>query len=1061
MRVTRFSFLWNVLLLVLLLAGSASAGLTESQRAWLAESDRPVRIAYNESFVPLSSRDPKGDAIGILPDFVRWMEDRYGFDIELTSAAEDQMLEGILSGRFDAAFMYAHGQHDDSVAFTAGLIGLTTTVYVPAGSSFKALEDLNGAVVAQERSAGLLTKRGIDVEALDCTTLEGMIKLVEEGRADALIATDIPLIYLLSLNQKAGSLRPLGESLKRGEMRLFVQADNQELLGILSAAAEESNQQGVIRWIAQKWFGPDYQSVGSYLFRYSSYVIIGIIGLLLAVLLFWLWDIRLTRHIYKKTQQLRNSEERLRAIFQNSPDAIFIRDEDGFVLDANPVACNFHGMTRDEIVGKNILDMVPEAQRDEVKRDFPKWFTGELKRYEGLSLDGSGRAVPVEVIGAPLRYEGKTAVLLLVRDMTEREQSERALKESETRYRGLVESQKSLIVRLDTDGRFTFVNEAFCQFLGSNRDELIGEFFHPYVYNDDLEQPKKAMEALITQSEKSVATEYRVRSKTHTAWVHWEVTAIFDEAGRVIEIQTVGQDITDRRRINDALQESEKRLQFLFEEIPHIAVQGYGADHEVIFWNRASELLYGYPREEALGKKIETLVIPKACRDEVVVEIDSAVKTGQPSPAGEMTKCRKDGQMVPVYSSRLATFNQRGEREMYAIDIDLSEIKRASQELVKAKEFAERASRAKSEFLANMSHEIRTPMNGVMGMTYLLLDTELDDEQRELAQTAMDSTRELLTILDELLDISRIEAGEVHLKMAPFCLREIAKKATLLFSDRAHKKGIDLSLIVDPDIPDKMMGDASRIRQVLINLIGNALKFTNEGNVKIHLQAEKIKNGWNLIANVKDTGVGMSPELQKRVFDKFTQGDTSSTREHGGAGLGLAITKQLVELMNGKISVSSAEGQGTTFDFNVILPPLEEDEPLLVELPAPVSTEIDAQVLLVEDNLVNQKVAVAMITKFGGTVTVVNNGAEALEAIPDKKFDLIFMDCQMPVMDGFEATRAIRQMVGELRDIPIVAITAHALKEDRQKCLDAGMDDYLAKPVRRDSLLAVLQKYCG
>jgi CheY-like chemotaxis protein len=353
-------------------------------------------------------------------------------------------------------------------------------------------------------------------------------------------------------------------------------------------------------------------------------------------------------------------------------------------------------------------------------------------------------------------------------------------------------------------------------------------------------------------------------------------------------------------------------------------------------------------------------------------------------------------------------------------------------------------------------------MNGVMGMTSLLLDTKLDSQQRDLTQTIMDSTKDLLTILNELLDISRIEAGEVRLQMEPFSPRGTVEKVIHLFAERAGKKEVDLSVAVHPDIPEKMMGDPGRIRQVLINLVGNALKFTRKGHIQIRMQIEKVDAGWNLITDVKDTGIGMSPELQKKVFDKFTQGDSSSTREHGGAGLGLAITRQLVNLMGGEISVSSEEGKGTTFEFNIILPPLEESKTVVRAVPAENgSNELSAEILLVEDNLVNQKVAAAMIKKYGCVVTAANNGAEALKMIPDTHFDLIFMDCQMPVMDGFETTRAIREMVGEISKIPIVAMTAHALKEDRQRCLDAGMDDYLTKPVDRSKLLAVLQKYCG
>jgi PAS domain S-box-containing protein len=631
------------------------------------------------------------------------------------------------------------------------------------------------------------------------------------------------------------------------------------------------------------------------------------------------------------------------------------------------------------------------------------------------------------------------------------------------RYRGLIEAQSNFIVRIDAAGLFTFANAAFCRFLGCERDELIGQDFRSYIYHDDKAVPERAIEALVSRRERVVAVEHRMRARACTAWVQWENMAVFDESGRVVEIQSVGQDITERRRIYEALQESEKRLRFLFEEIPHIAVQGYNIAREAIFWNRASEELYNYSKKEVLGRKMEDLVLPLDRREEMVNEFENWVKTGTPIPSGEMMKRTADGTPVAVYSSRLATRNQRGEWEMYVIDVDLSELKHASEELVQAKEYAERANRAKSEFLANMSHEIRTPMNGVMGMTHLLLDTKLTAEQRNHIQTIMESTQELMQIIDELLDISRIEAGEVRLRPEPFNMRETVEKAALLFADRAGRKGVDISVAIHDSVPKQMLGDSGRIRQILINLVGNALKFTHDGHIQIRIQAEREEGGWNLIADVKDTGIGMTPELQEHIFEKFMQGDTSSTREYGGAGLGLAITRQLVHLMGGKISVVSEVNKGTTFRFNLKLGSIETEKPAAASSP-PVPgkmEQITADVLLVEDNLVNQKVAAAMIKKAGCKVIVVPNGARALEQIALRKFDLIFMDCQMPVMDGFEATRAIRQMVGDIRDVPIIAFTAHALKGDRQRCLDAGMNDYVAKPVHRDDLIAILKKYCG
>ncbi len=524
-------------------------------------------------------------------------------------------------------------------------------------------------------------------------------------------------------------------------------------------------------------------------------------------------------------------------------------------------------------------------------------------------------------------------------------------------------------------------------------------------------------------------------------------------------------DTTKRKKAEQALRESEKRLSFLFEEIPHVAVKGYNAKREAIFWNRASEVLYGFSKKEALGKKMENLVLLPDRREEMISAFEVWLETGKEIPAGEMMKRHADGREIAVYSSRLTTHDRHGDREMYVIDVDLSQLKRANEELVKAKEYAEKASRTKSEFLADVSHEIRTPMNGVMGMTNLLLSSKLDDGQRDYVKIILESAQELMELIDELLDISRIEAGEVRLTPEPFEPREVVEKIILLFADRASKKNVELFSAIHPDVPEKMMGDAGRIRQILINLIGNALKFTSDGDIKIRMHVEKMKDGWNLFCDVKDTGVGMSKDLQANVFVKFVQGDSSSKRKHGGAGLGLAISKQLIELMGGTISVESKEGEGTIFAFNLQLSELK------MELDATEVTDtesvekdqqqkITAQILLVEDNLVNQKVATAMLEKMGCQIYVASDGEQALHQISKHKFDIIFMDCQMPIMDGLEATRVIRGMIGGTRDIPIIAMTAHALKEDRQRCFDAGMNGYIVKPVKQSELFDVLWKHC-
>jgi PAS domain S-box-containing protein len=541
---------------------------------------------------------------------------------------------------------------------------------------------------------------------------------------------------------------------------------------------------------------------------------------------------------------------------------------------------------------------------------------------------------------------------------------------------------------------------------------------------------------------------------------------------RTSELQ---KEIAERKNTEEKLEERTAFFNSLVENSP-IAIVAVGINDIVQFCNPAFENLFGYSQADVIGKSLLRLLTNEEIRAEVAANRKALWKGKVIHTVSR--RARRDGTLVDVeaFSVPLGPTGHRTGAVMQYQDI--TERKRAEEAVLRAKDAAEAASRAKSEFLANMSHEIRTPMNGIIGMTELTLDTQLTPEQREylgLVQTSADS---LLKLINDILDFSKIEAGKVDVEKIEFPFQRSLDETLKSLAVRAHQKNVGLSWRVAPGIPEYLRGDAGRLRQILVNLVGNAVKFTARGEIEVSVEAESESDAKVLLHfQVRDSGIGIPKEKQQMIFEAFTQVDSSTTRNYGGTGLGLAITSRLVHLMGGRIWVESEPGRGSIFHFTsrfelpgaVLRMTASGDPEAIRPLPpraAVPSTPQAAQempqgmkILLAEDNAVNRRLTIALLQKRGHQIAATENGQEALDALERENFDLVLMDVQMPVLDGLDAIRAIRakeQSSGT--HVPIIALTAHAMKGDRERCLASGADDYVTKPIRTPDLLAAIDR---
>jgi PAS domain S-box-containing protein len=770
-------------------------------------------------------------------------------------------------------------------------------------------------------------------------------------------------------------------------------------------------------------------------------------------------------------ERLRESEERFREVFEHAPYGMCVSGLAGRIVQVNAAFCRMLGYSEKDLLATAWQELIHPGDIEASRRmgeqlgEAPGGCLEAEKRYlhrDGHSVWGRMRISLVrDSGGSPLYF------VVHVEDITERKRTEEELRDSEARFRIMADGCPAVMWTTNAQGGVQFINRTYREFCGTTYEQVEGGKWQLLIHPADAPEYVAEFQRAVRERAPFRAEARLLRADGEWRWVESYAEPRLSPGGEYLGHVGLSPDITERKIAEQALRTSEEKFRQLAENIHEVFWMMSPAADEIFYispayeqvWGRTCESLYRSPMSwvEAIHPddlERAHLLFARQIQGE---SVDSEYRIRLP-----------DGQVRWI---RDRAFPIRGEAgqiiRVAGIAENITRQKRYEEELIDAREGADAANRAKSSFLANMSHEIRTPMNGVLGMGQLLLETELTAEQRQYVTVAQTSGRALLALIDDILDLSKIEAKKVTLEDASFDPRRVIEDVVELLRVQANAKGLHFHSRVSPEIPRFLRGDAHRLRQILTNLAGNAIKFTERGEVRLDTALERRGGAATVRFSITDTGIGLRPDQAARLFSPFVQADASTTRKYGGTGLGLAICKQLVEMMGGTIGVDSREGRGSTFWFTAVLQLTAEPERQLPgepELPgrfeagrATIPAGRAARILVAEDNATNRDVALAQLRKLGYAASAAANGAEVIEALRDGGFDLVLMDCQMPVMDGFEATRRIRASAHPA--IPIVAVTAGATLDERIRCLDEGMNDYLAKPVDLGLLADTLAKW--
>jgi PAS domain S-box-containing protein len=777
--------------------------------------------------------------------------------------------------------------------------------------------------------------------------------------------------------------------------------------------------------------------------------------------------------LHEELEQRREAAKSLahfRALVESSQDAIAGIDLRGVITSWNAGAEWLYGYMADEAVGKHISILSGEDQHNDGPMLLERIKQGDtIENFETQRCRKNGQIVDVSLTLSPIRdADGViTGMSAIAHDIAERKRAEERLRAGEARFRAVFNHAPIGIALVNPQGKFLQSNPAFDKLMGLRPGECADFKLEDLTHFDDWEECALAVSRIFSGEIDNFQLRARYLRGGSIVWGNVYGSSMRDSDGSPKYLLIMVEDITSRRKAELALQESERRFTCFMSHLPGLAFMKdrFG---RYLYVNDAVRRVPSSNQRDWVGKSDFDLW-PREIALKIRENDRFVLSTGQPQNLIEDVPQGDEIRKWLVVKFPLIV--EEGTHSIVAgVAIDVTSQKRVEEELARAKHAAEAANRAKSEFLANMSHEIRTPMTAILGFSEILSECPISAEARASIDIVQRNGEHLLTLVDDILDLSKIEAGRMEIDQEPSSPAEVAREVIETMRVRAEAKGLELSLEEQGPLPPAISTDPRRLRQILVNLVGNAVKFTEVGAVRIVARSETAASAQPLVAfEVVDTGIGMSGEQMAQLFRPFTQVDTSTSRRFGGTGLGLAISKRLAVALGGDLTVSSEPNHGSSFRLTIAATPVNRDQTpnTTHETSLPVTTteqipqSLSGRILLVEDGPDNQRLITFLLRKAGIEVVVAENGEVALQTVEQAQaqrttFDVILMDMQMPVLDGYQATRQLRARGWKG---PIVALTAHAMKEDRQTCLDAGCDDYLSKPIRRPELLAVIARH--